>query len=174
MLARRVLVILCLSTVLFPACKRRPKAEDAPPELPETLVSTLKISDPAAVAQLTHGFYGLEQNSWRWTAGKFGVALGPPAGAAERGAQLSLKFSLPEPVLKQGSPVTLSATLNGTSLRPQRYDSSGEHTYAADVPSSALQANAAVEFSIDKFLPAGAVDARELGLIVLEVGLASK
>jgi hypothetical protein len=169
MLARRTILLLCICMLFFAACKRRPKAEDAPPEQPAVLLSSFRINDPAAVAQLTHGFYVLEQDAWRWVAGKFGVALAAPAGA-ERGARLALRFSLPDVVLQKLGPVTISAQIAGVQLAPQRFDSTGEHVYLADFKAP-LSGPVAVEFSTDKSLAAGSVDARELSIIVLEVGL---
>ena len=54
------------------------------------LVSTLKMSDPSAKHQLAKGFYQLEANAWRWTAGDFSVVLKTPPGAAQKGATLTL------------------------------------------------------------------------------------
>ena len=77
--------ILVLSLALAPAGCKRHKAvtaqtvEEAPP-----LSSTIATADPRAAAQLVSGFYGVEQNSWRWTAGQFSVLLRPPRTPAPK------------------------------------------------------------------------------------------
>ena len=45
--------------------------------------------------QLVSGFYGIETGAWRWTGKQFAVALGTPAGAAQKGAVLELKLTVP-------------------------------------------------------------------------------
>src|ERR1035437_8355315 len=84
-----------------PASKRRSRVkiaqtgEDGPP-----LATTVHGPDPRSAPQLVSGFYDVEQNAWRWTAGKFSVILRVPRGADRKGALLHLKFSLPEAVIE--------------------------------------------------------------------------
>ena len=134
----------------------------------------MKVDDPATTAQLVRGFYALEGNSWRWTMRKFTVALKPPAGSAQNGARLSLKFTLPEAGFKQMGPTTVAATINGLSLPPETYSRPGDYVYTRDVPGSALSIDlVTVDFTSDKsFAPPG--DARELSLIVVSAGLEPK
>jgi hypothetical protein len=153
-------------------CKRKPSAQNAPEEAPAELLSALEAGDPRAPVQLTRGFHGLEQNSWRWTAGRFSVVLAPPEGAAEKGARLELKLHLPEVVVSRVGAVTLSASAGGERLAPQTYAASGDYVYARDIPARIFGSGAIpIEFATDKALPATADDNRELALIVTSVGL---
>jgi hypothetical protein len=139
------------------------------------VASTVKMNDVRASAQLASGFYSLESNAWRWTAGKFSVVLRPPVTAPERGALLKFEFSLPDAVFKKTGPITLTASIQGTKLKPQRYSASGSYTYAVDVPPNLLSGETVpVDFALDKYLPPGTGDQRELGVIASSVGFEPK
>ncbi len=156
-------------------CKRRATAEDAPKELPAELLSSFDVADPRAAVQLTRGFYGLEGNSWRWTASRFGVVLAPPEGARERGARLELKFSIPDVIFEKLGPMTVRCSFNGEALEPETFAEAGEHVYARDIPAAMIGGDAAsVEFTTDQSLPPGDADTRELALVVTAVGLQAK
>jgi hypothetical protein len=177
----RLLRSTCLITLLVlvalepSACKRKRTTQALAVEPSEVLVSVVNVNDPAASAQLVYGFYPLEVKSWRWTMQKFTVALKPPPGAAENGARLSFKFSLPEVVFTKLGPVRLSATVNGLALPPESYSKPGDALYSRDVPASALSGDAvSVEFVCDKALPPTGDDARELALIALSIGLETR
>jgi len=121
------------------------------------------------------GFNALEQNAWRWTAGKFTVALQTPAGADRSGASLILNFVLPEGSLRKLKSVTVSAKVDGVAIAPETFNTAGEHVYRSEVPVSAFKKNlVTVDFSLDKFLPPTEADHRELGLVVTSIGLQSK
>jgi hypothetical protein len=177
---RRLIVVTLAAAALAasPACHRKsaqqPKAEATEEEAPG-LASIVQMAEPATAAQLVRGFHSLEQNSWRWTEGRFAVTLRPPHGAAQTGAMLKLNFALPDAVLNKVRRTALSAKVNGVALTPETYDRPGEHVYAREVPASALAGDAVpVEFALDKYLPPGAIDQRELGLVVTQVGLETK
>ncbi len=149
-----------------------PAATPAAPAVP--LVSVLNMSDPQAGTQLTRGFWSLENGAWRWTASKFAVTLRPPAGSAQNGARLDLKITLPEVVFKNLAPMTLSATVGGDALEPQKYTKAGDYLFTRDVPSKDLSGDQVlIEFATDKAQAPG-VDRRELALIVSRVGLVAK
>jgi hypothetical protein len=132
-------------------------------------------ADPHAVKQLAGGFYGVEQNSWRWTAGKFSVLLRPPRTAAKNGAVLQLKFAIPEVALSKLKGVSLSAYVNGTALSPETYSQAGQFIYSRDVPANLLVGDVArVDFSLDKTFPPSATDKRELGVVASMVGFQPK
>lgn len=158
------------------ACKRNGKVRvEATEEEPPQLATAVHVADPRAAAQLVSGFYDIEQNSWRWTAGKFSVVLRTPRLAAQKGAVLKLKFSVPEAVISKLNAVSLSATIDGTGVPPETYTQSGEFIYTREVPPAGLTRDAAkIDFALDKCLAAGAVDARELGVIVTSVALEAK
>ncbi|MEO8100039.1 MAG: hypothetical protein ABI811_20230 [Acidobacteriota bacterium] len=172
----RVYLVVGLCAVLaLGGCKRRPSASDAPKEEPVELLSVLQADDPKAAVQFAHGFYGLEGNNWRWTAAKFGVVLAPPAGGADRGARLELKFTIPAVIFDRLGPATLSVTVNGVALSPETYSKSGEYSYVRDVNGDVFAGGpVTIEFQCDKALPPENGDNRELSLIVTSIGLAAK
>lgn len=139
------------------------------------LASTVAVSDPKAPAQLLDGWYGLEDKAWRWTAGHFAVLLRPPAGAAQSGATLKLQFTIPQALLDKVKTTSLSASIKGTNLPPETYTKSGAYTYTRDVPANLLGDDTVkVTFALDKYIPAGTVENRELGVIATAVGLEPK
>lgn len=167
-------VLLCaLATT---ACKtpervRITQTQDSEPGLR----SIVHVSDPQTSQQLVSGFHALEGNAWRWTKGKFSVTLRPPRNANKDGAFLVLRLSVAESTIQHLGSVTLSAKVNGTALPTETYTKNGDYTYKHEVPPAALNADAvSVEFSLDKFLEAGKVEIRELGIIVAMIGLESK
>ena len=82
---------LALTLVLAPACKRHQKVTVQTIEEPATnLASVVATADPHAATQLLNGFYGIEQNSWRWTAGRFSVLCGRRAAPPPRARFCSL------------------------------------------------------------------------------------
>jgi len=138
------------------------------------MASTIQIADKSIAGQLIRGFYAPEDNSWRWTAGKFTVALRPPDGSHEKGAWLVLDFVIPEAGFEQLKGVTVAARSGGAALASESFTTQGKHTYRAAVPASALLKDSVqVDFSLDKVLSASQYG-RELGLIVTSVGLESK
>jgi hypothetical protein len=173
---RQCVAALAAGFAVLAGCRREEKIKLEPTdESTTTLTSTAHAADPKSSVQLVKGFHGIEQNSWRWTMGRFTVTLRPPAGSAEKGATLSLKFSIPESVINKVKSTTLSVSVQGTPVGKKTYTSSGEATFATDVPASLLKGDAVVvEYAMDRFLPAGAVDARELGLVFLSTGFESK
>jgi hypothetical protein len=140
--------------------------------LPDGLLSSVHMGDPRAVPQLLEGFYGLEQGVWRWTARKFSVALQAPTGAGQD-SQLEFKFSIPEAVIARVGALTLTARVNGAGVGSESYQKAGEYVFAKPVPADALNSGEAVkvEFELDKALPPGEADQRELGLVAVSVAL---
>jgi hypothetical protein len=135
------------------------------------MVAMVTMSDEKASPQLLEGFYGLEDKSWRWTAGHFGVLLGTPPGAAQDGAVLKIQLTIPKPLIDRVKTTTLTAELGGTKLSPESFTQSGSFVFTRDVPAKLLgEDSVRVDFSLDRFLPAGTVDGRELGLVVTSLG----
>jgi hypothetical protein len=151
-----------------------------PPEPPRrtasamrtVLMSRIDAGDPKAEIQLVSGFHAVEQNKWRWTEGKFAVQLRPPHNASEEGARLVLQFSLPDVVIQKLGAIELKARIDGTSLPATRYARAGQQVYDQPIPAGILKGNSArVEFELDKFLRAGSLEGRELGVIVATIAL---
>jgi len=153
------------------ACSRRPETP-ATIEPSQQDAAVIRTADAQAAGQLLAGFHQIEQDAWRWTAHEFSVRLRTPAGAATRGALLSVQFALPEAVFAKTGPIVLSAQVNGAALPPQRFDKAGPQVFSAAVPAAALSGETVrADFTVDKFLAAGEADQRELAIIVSRVGL---
>jgi len=167
--------ILILSLAFTPlACKRHKRVQTTEEE-GAPLASIVHVADPQAASQLLSGFYGVEQNSWRWTAGKFSVVLHPPRTGASKGATLQLKFTVPEVLITKLQAISLSAAVNGMPLSPESYTQPGQFTFSRDVPANLLGSDSVkVDFSLDKTLPPTATDQRELGVVVTTVGFEAK
>jgi len=169
---------LLLLALLAPVCGCRRQQQtrgEATEEEPPSLASVVHVADRATAAQLLKGFHGLEQGSWRWTAGSFSVILRPPAMAIQRGARLQVKLAIPEVIIQKLKTLTLKATVNSVALPPETFSQPGDHTYSREVPASALSGNSAVvDFALDKTFAPGGGDQRELGIVVTTVGLEAK
>jgi len=169
LIAAALVVVLVASAA---ACRRRPPQVDTVEDENQGALSVIQVAHPRATPQLLSGFHQVEQNSWRWTASRFAVLLGAPAGAQQNGARLEVRLTVPEPVISRRKSVTLSCSVEGTPLAPETYTREGEVTYERDVPAAALaRPPVKVTFGVDKFLKAGEVETRELGIIISSVGL---
>ena len=145
------------------ACKKDTSEQgDALP-----LLSAVSVGQPRAERQLLDGFWFIENNAWRWTKHSFSVRLMPPPGAAQKGAMLDFRFTLPDSVIDRRKSVSLYVRVGDVALPPETYTASGDYSYRALVPLSALQVAGPlkISFSTNNYLAAGEVDARELALI---------
>ena len=131
--------------------------------------STVKISDLSAAGQLLRGFGGIAANTWRWTAGKFAVALRPPEGASEHGATLVAKFVFPGVAFQHLKQVRLVARVGGRELPAATFSTEGDHEYRAAVPAGSLKNDPVeIDFSLDQTFRD---NNEELGLIAMSIGL---
>lgn len=173
-----VCMALPLAMLTLDGCKRKQAAAPSPEATIEEsgeMASVVSTADLKTASQLLKGFYPVEGGAWRWTMRKFAVSLRTPANAATAGAILELKFSVPDPILTNLKSFKLSAKVNGVALPAVAYSKSGSQSYTQDVPPKALKGEAAtVEFEMDKAVPPGAVDQRELGVVAASVGLEAK
>jgi hypothetical protein len=174
-----LLILVAVVLMLYPAgCNRsRSKVdatiEEATPQPVE--LSMVQAGDPQASTQLIKGFHAVEQGRYRWTMGEFSAKLRPPVMASERGARLILKFVVPEPVIAKLKSIRLSASVDGVALPPETYTKPGEYVYSRDVAAPAfIKRVVVVTFALDKFLPPGDADRRELGVVVTAVGFEAK
>jgi len=166
-----VLAIVLLS----PACKEHKVASRPPEEEPPRLASVLKMGDPKIEPQLITGFYGVENGAWRWAGKQFSVNLLPPPGAAQNGGKLVAKLTVPAVVIEKNKSVSVSATAGNVALAPETYTKPGDYVYTREVPASALIGDVVrVDFALDKAMPPAPPDIRELGIIVLSIGLEGK
>ena len=168
--------LVIASLLVAPACKQKRKRAVPEPLADEPmLASFINVGDPHSAQQLSDGFYDIEAGAWRWTKKDFSVKLGRPRSAAQNGARLILRFALPDAIIQHLKSISLSAVINGFNLPAERYDKPGDFTYARDVPADKLTGDTLpVEFHLDKALPPGQVDSRQLGIIVRSVGFEIK
>ena len=117
---RPAFFLLTAATLLLaPAACRRKKAQAVTDEEAPRMMSVLNVADPKTEPQLIKGFYGVEAGAWRWTERQFAVALRPPAGAAQKGAKLTVKLTVPPVTIEKLKAVSLSASVDGTALQPR-------------------------------------------------------
>jgi hypothetical protein len=134
--------------------------------------SSVNMADPAQAAQLLNGFHSVEAGTWRWTAKTFSVLLKAPPGSERKGAELALKFYLPDLQIHRLGAMTLSADAGGRALPSRTFTESKDYTYSAHIPAEALQSGfVAVNFRLDKAAAKLNGDKRELGVVATEVSL---
>jgi len=175
--AAALLAALLLAALLpaTTACKRPDVRTVETIEEAPRLASTVHVGDRAVASQLTSGFYDVEANAWRWTEQRFAVTLRPPVHAAEQGAVLELHLTVPPPSIAKLGTMALSASIGGVALAPETYTKAGDYTYRRAVPANLLAGDAVrIDFQLDKAMPPGDVDKRELGVVVSSAGLVSK
>jgi hypothetical protein len=168
---------LSLTLILLPlllagsGCKRRHNSSGQA----QLLASSIYAGDPNVASHFASGFYGVEENAWRWTGKDFAVDLSPPLHSDQKGAQLVMKLAVPDAVIQKLASVQLSASIQGSKLDPQIYTKAGQYTYTRDVPADKLQGDVVrIDFAVDHTLPPTETDQRQLGIIVSEVGLVAK
>ena len=166
-----LILTLVAATALLPGCKRKPPVTVQMTEEgggSAALASVVHVADPKTSVQLIKGFYDVEQNSWRWTTGKFSVALRAPAGPAQKRREADTAILAPRSGAQDRQVLTISAKANGVDCA-RNFHQAGDWEYTKDVPASAFtNESVMVDFTLDKFLTAGSVDARELGVVVTE------
>jgi hypothetical protein len=168
---RGVMVGLVM-VVALAGCKKNKHAVQYVEEGASQLASAVHVADPRTAIQLLRGFHDVENNAWRWTGPKFAVALRPPKEVPAEGVKLYLEYAVPELFLQKVPQTTLTVMVNGKALEPEVINKAGNKRMERVVPGAMLVGDVVtVDFALDKFLAAGEVDQRELGLIVSEVGL---
>ena len=168
------LAILLLASAT--ACRKRNKPRtDLIQEEPAGLVTMLHTADPRGAVQLLRGFHDVENDAWRWAAGDFAVTLRVPKSAAQKGANLVLKFAVAEPSIQKFGSLTVTGKLDSMDLKPEKYTAAGPATYTREIPANALTGESVTaSFKLDKFIPASDADQRDLGVIVSLIGLEVK
>ncbi len=167
--------LLAAFLLAAPACKHQDVQVTGTIEEPPRLASMVRMGDRTMASQLVGGFYDIESNAWRWTERKFAVNLRPPAHSAQQGAVLELRLTVPQTSIAKLGSLTLTATVDATALAPETYSKAGDYTYRRDVPANLLAGDAVrVDFQLDKAIPPGDVDQRELGVVAASVRLVSK
>ncbi len=161
-----------LAMTALSGCARRDTVMGETDEGEPTLASAVSVSQPLLAKQLIAGFHDIERNGWRWTEGKFSVALAVPPAARTKGARLKLGLFLSEQVIGKYRTQTLSAKMGGCSLEPETYSATGEYVYSRPVDPRCFKGdNILVQFTLDHYGKPGEFDGRELGLVVTSVSL---
>ncbi len=162
--------------VLAPSGCKQKKAETPGAATAGTpMASTVRMNDARVAGQLVSGFYGIENGAWRWTGKQFTVALATPAGAAQRGAVLELKLTVPPVTIEKLQSVALSGSVNGSTLAAETYSQPGQYSYRREIPAAALTGDPTkIAFQLDKAIAPSGADLRELGIIVSSAGLRAK
>jgi hypothetical protein len=139
------------------------------------LEERINTADESFAPQLLSGFYHVEERSWRWTRPVFAVALRPPR-KAPNGATLIMQYTLPKSALDQLKEVTITASLDGIPLQPEKCTQTGMLELRREIPADAIagKSGVKVEFTVSPHLMPTAEDQRELGLIVHNIGLVKK
>jgi hypothetical protein len=147
-----------------------PQATGGPPAPgAEPKLSYLNLGDVRSKAQLGSGWYGIEDGGWRWMSKQADAVLRVPAEAAPV-FEMQLFFP-PGFMQRAGGPVTVSVMLDGRLLTRETYLQPGGYRLAKSVPRDQLTAPAVrVTFQLNRAMPPGASDQRELGAVVSRLG----
>lgn len=162
--------VAILALAAMAGCKKKQPAQYVDDGNAQLSIA-VRVADPKTAIQLVRGFYDIEDNAWRWTAPKFAVALRPPDSVPPEGATLFVEYAVPDVFLQKVPETTLSIQAGSKALEPETIRKAGPGRIERKVPPEALKNDMlTVEFSLDRFLEAGTVDQRDLGLIVSAVG----
>jgi hypothetical protein len=146
-----------------------PSANGVPSPGLEPALSDLDLGDIRSKAQLGSGWYGIEDGGWRWMSKQAEAVLRVPAEAAPV-FEMQLFFP-PGFMQRAGGPVTVSVMLDGRLLTAETYRQPGGFRLARPVPRDRLTAPAVrVTVQLDRAVPPGASDQRELGAVVSRLG----
>ena len=166
---------------------RGPAAPRLPIQIPLALIASLAcacssrrtepnsrflvVGAPRSSYRLLSGFYGAEQNRWRWTGRTFAVSLSGGEDLAEESRRLVLHFAIPHEAARQLLPLEISAAIDGLELRPELFRNDGRQAFTRVIPGDVLaRKEVAVSFSLNRWIPPTPSDRRELGIIVESIG----
>lgn len=171
---RRVAGSLALVLLLAGgSCKsRKPRQEILVDDNESAVRGRVAANDASVASQLVRGFYEVESGAWRWTMPRFAIRFEVPVGARQKSAVLRTDLVLPEVIFRSTGPVALEVSASGQQLGAQTMSAAGNHTLQWSIPAEVLITETiTLDFRLDKSVPPGAVDPRELGLIFLRAGL---
>ncbi len=128
----------------------------------------LKNRKGLANMELLSGWHNAEEGGWRWTRREFS-ALATVTAEPGSALQLQVQFFLSGDVIRVLGPITLRCRAEGRPLEPAFYPEAGDMVYRATLPALPADAPILLQFSLDKALPPGEMDDRELGIIVQSI-----
>ena len=120
------------------------------------------------------GFYPPEGSGFRWTKREFRARLSlPKSGGA---AELVMRLYVPDSTIRQLGAVTLTASINGHKLAPEKWSHAGPYVFRRELDrevndDAITGGEAEIDFSLDRALPPSASDRRELGIVVQEISI---
>jgi hypothetical protein len=120
----------------------------------------LPMNAPYAEQQIVSGIYELENNQWRWMAGKGVLLLKSPAQAEPVKVQLYIPPNAPGRIVR--------LTVDDRALPQIKYDQPGSYTINTE-PITAASATTTLAISVDKTFSVPG-DHRELGIILTGAG----
>jgi hypothetical protein len=110
--------------------------------------------------ELGAGWHAPESTGWRWTERRFAAGT---QSADRMFSSLKLRFYVAPALIDKWGSIEVRATVNGTLLAPERFETDGDFEYLRGfAPSRSISA----EFQVDRALPPDESDRRERGLIV--------
>lgn len=123
--------------------------------------SFLKMDDPEAPSQIVTGVYQLEENAWRWTAGRAVLLLASPPAPAHLEAEFR--------VHDLGAGMRVSLLAEGRTVAEETFARGGQYKLRSKEPLRPPGATAAIAILADPPIR-GAGDSRELGVVLLSAG----
>ncbi len=165
--------VIGLGLLASAACGRRgaPEAEKTAGRAPGAPAgfSYINTGDLRAKPQLIAGWHSIEDGAWRWMAREAeAVVLVPRRAPANFELRL---FFPPDHMSKAGGPVIVSLLLNGALFAQETYAEPGGYVLRKPVPPGILAAGAAnLKIRLNRAVPPGDVDKRELGAVVQGFG----
>ena len=124
-------------------------------------LSDLPMNAPEAASQIVSGVYQLEENAWRWTAGRAVLLLKAPPGPAFLEASIYVPDAAPARRVKLAAERRTVAEMD--------LPGPGSYTVRSSEPFQSLSDPVTVEITVDRtFSPRG--DDRELGVILVRAG----
>ncbi|HUI56950.1 MAG TPA: hypothetical protein VLY04_18370 [Bryobacteraceae bacterium] len=142
--------------------------ENAQPQAVPRL-SFLNLGDLRSRPQLRSGWYGIEDGAWRWMAKEAEAVLRVPAGPPPM-FEMQLFFP-PDFMQRAGGPVTVSVLLDGRPFAQETYPQPGGYHLLKPIRPNLLAAPATlVTIRLNRAIPPGDADRRELGAVVQGLG----
>jgi hypothetical protein len=164
---------LLLASALFVAACGANRSALEPDQVGQSdsgLASIFHTADPRAAPQLLTGVYSPEAFGC-WTKKAFSVALRIPEQEMAQPALIAQLY-IPDQEMASLKSITLSATVNGVAIEPETFVNAGTLYYVRPLPSGLLAGQTArVDFRLDKWMSAGTVEQRELGVVLVMVGI---
>jgi len=133
-------------------------------------LSYLNMGDIRSKAQLTSGWFAIEDGAWRWMAKEGEAVLRVPAAGAPATFELLLYF--PQDYMQRaGGPVTVSVMMNDKPLTEETYVQPGGYRLAKAVPQDLLTSSVvSVSIRLNRAIAPTGSDQRELGAVVQRLG----